>query len=643
MAEHGEHDTPASEDTSNASTPSTSGRRNLLGLRHGPRQDSKVKFSSLSAADDDDDDDAQGQLSQPKRRRSDVPEIRLSRSEDVADHSLRDFRWGGNADAAAAQAQVRASRLHNRLSQTAPRHHVGAKAPQSMTPQAFISPNSSPPTRPVSDWPVKLEDVPLQPIEKDKRPYTIHEDSTDEDESDVESLKARRPASDNYHEAKQLLRTMTGGHLDAVRRTEPRSGTETPAIDKRLHDLEYVPPPTDYRPSPFTLVQKLLTLKESGYTGPRLHEDPSSTAPSKHGSKAVHDGSHSRSGSESREFSATSSGRLTPKRPKWYDREEPNRQNIGSQETLLAAAAAPDASDQIARPAYGRATSSQKMIATAVDMIKHPTNYLHHKSKSSIAADEERVISDVAEIIACRKYLKKLARSLMAVGAPTHRLEEYMKTSARALNIDCDCLYTPGSMLVSINDRLTMSTEVTLVRESGGVDLGKFRDVFDVYKLVIHGKYTAEEGTRDLDETTRQRGRHPLGLRIFAYGIAAVSVGPFAFSARPVDFAPNFILGSTLRLPPARRRHKVRTIRSRVRSPCRRPHRLRFSRPGLHLPQRHPRLVFLGDCPEQHSTHSTRLYSTLRCLGAAEQEPCVRIGANVSTLFSKRLSQSWRK
>jgi uncharacterized membrane protein YjjP (DUF1212 family) len=198
------------------------------------------------------------------------------------------------------------------------------------------------------------------------------------------------------------------------------------------------------------------------------------------------------------------------------------------------------------RPVYHREKSSQSMIATAVDMIKHPTNYFHHKLQSSMLADEERAVLDVAEIIACRKYLKKLARSLMAVGAPSHRLEEYMKTSARALHIDCDFQYSPGSMLVSINDRLTMSTEVTLVRESGGVDLGKFSDVFDVYKLVIHGKYTAEEGTSDLDTIMKKPGRHPLALRIFSYGVAAISVGPFAFSARPVDFAPNFVLGATL-------------------------------------------------------------------------------------------------
>lgn len=172
--------------------------------------------------------------------------------------------------------------------------------------------------------------------------------------------------------------------------------------------------------------------------------------------------------------------------------------------------------------------------------------YFHHKQAHDLQAEEERVINDVAAIIACRKYLKKLARSLMAVGAPSHRLEEYMKTSARALNIDGDFLYLPGSMLVSINDKVTMTTEVTLVRESQFVDLGKFKDVFTVYKCVIHGKYSPEEGLADLDRVMKKRGRHPTWFRILAYGFAAIAVGPFAFSARPMDFAPSFVLGCIL-------------------------------------------------------------------------------------------------
>lgn len=134
----------------------------------------------------------------------------------------------------------------------------------------------------------------------------------------------------------------------------------------------------------------------------------------------------------------------------------------------------------------------------------------------------------------------------MAVGAPSHRLEEYMKTSARALGIDGDFLYLPGSMIVSINDKLTMSTEVTLLRESQNVELGRFKDVFEIYKLVIHGKYTAQEGTEELEVVMKKPPHNKKIWRILAYGIAAVAVGPFAFAARPIDFGPSFILGCTL-------------------------------------------------------------------------------------------------
>jgi uncharacterized membrane protein YjjP (DUF1212 family) len=186
------------------------------------------------------------------------------------------------------------------------------------------------------------------------------------------------------------------------------------------------------------------------------------------------------------------------------------------------------------------------MIATAVDMIKHPGNHFNPKSEQILRAEEERIIHDVAEIIACRKYLKKLARCLMAVGAPSHRLEEYMKTSARSLGIDGDFLYLPGSMIVSINDRVTMSTEVTLVRETQNVDLGKFKDVFSIYKCVIHGKLTSQEGLDELEDIIKSPKRIKTAWQILAFGIAAIAVGPFAFSARPVDFGPSFILGCTL-------------------------------------------------------------------------------------------------
>src|ERR1700712_4731127 len=156
---------------------------------------------------------------------------------------------------------------------------------------------------------------------------------------------------------------------------QPRSGTETPAADKHLHDLDYVPPPKEYRPSPYTLAKrltaKLEALQRTGYTGPNYRDDTGSPPSSNLSPKHHHAKGDSHNGSESHEHSGTSSGRITPsKRPKWYDRSDSEHQSNGSLATLLAqstiasaAAVAPTASNHVPRPAQHRAKSPQSMIA----------------------------------------------------------------------------------------------------------------------------------------------------------------------------------------------------------------------------------------------------------------------------------------
>lgn len=64
----------------------------------------------------------------------------------------------------------------------------------------------------------------------------------------------------------------------------------------------------------------------------------------------------------------------------------------------------------------------------------------------------------------------------MMYGAPTHRIEEAMKSCARTLEIPAQFLYLPGCMIVSFDDLGSQTAEVKLVRTSQGVDLGKLRD-----------------------------------------------------------------------------------------------------------------------------------------------------------------------
>ena len=118
--------------------------------------------------------------------------------------------------------------------------------------------------------------------------------------------------------------------------------------------------------------------------------------------------------------------------------------------------------------------------------------------------------------------------------------------SARVLEIDAQFLYIPGSMIMSFDDPSTHTTEVKLVKTAQGLDLGKLRDVHEVYKDVVHDRIGVEEATQRLKEVLAKPNKHSRWLRIPVYGLAAVCVGPFAFQARLIDLPIAFILGCIL-------------------------------------------------------------------------------------------------
>jgi uncharacterized membrane protein YjjP (DUF1212 family) len=61
-------------------------------------------------------------------------------------------------------------------------------------------------------------------------------------------------------------------------------------------------------------------------------------------------------------------------------------------------------------------------------------------------------------------------------------LTQYL--GARVLEIDGQFLYIPGCMIISFDDASTHTTEVKLVKSVQGVDLGKLKDVHEIYKEV---------------------------------------------------------------------------------------------------------------------------------------------------------------
>lgn len=235
----------------------------------------------------------------------------------------------------------------------------------------------------------------------------------------------------------------------------------------------------------------------------------------------------------------SSSGRQTPRR-KWH--EKPEARSTETLATLVGAStklANPNAKDNKTRPQTSASSTRPN----------HRRKTSGSRILSMIGArapeDEARITIHVADILQRQKYLIKMCRALMLFGAPTHRLEEYLSMAANVLEITCQFLYIPGCMIISFDDVLTHTAEVKIVRTQQGVNLGKLKDIHDIYKEVLHDCIGLDDAVAHLDEIISAKDRFPLWVVILTYGFASAVVACF-FSARLIDLGPIFVMGTAL-------------------------------------------------------------------------------------------------
>lgn len=136
-------------------------------------------------------------------------------------------------------------------------------------------------------------------------------------------------------------------------------------------------------------------------------------------------------------------------------------------------------------------------------------------------------------------------REMMLIGDSLNMIE-YMRMSARVLEIQSQFFYIPTCMVIAFDDDATHTTEIKLVRAPQGIDLGKLKDTHDIYKEVVHDKIGVEEAMPRLDEVMKRENLYGPRFLVLMYGLSSASVAPFAFSARFVDLPIAFLLGMFL-------------------------------------------------------------------------------------------------
>ncbi|KAL1297279.1 hypothetical protein AAFC00_004834 [Neodothiora populina] len=377
-------------------------------------------------------------------------------------------------------------------------------------------------------------DIPLEEI-------AVHSDDEEE---------ATFPKSDALHkEVHRLVQLHTNKashvlhHDQGAESSGHASGAVTPIEDKRNFDM-YVPKPDRYRGG---VLGSLLKLYNDQSGSPRGSRSPNMPR-----------GAHHRLGSS---FSGWDSGATTPAAsPPGSGASTPiggrsarswtspfKHQHGNSSTSSLAHLVSGSLAG--ASPVMGLGEQVSERLRQQQAEKKRPN--MKRRSSSNMFGrhsrprleDEIRITIHIAETIARQRYLLKLCKALMQYGAPTHRLEEYMKMSARVLEIDAQFLYIPGSMIMSFDDQSTHTTEVKLVKVAQGLDLGKLADTHEVYKEVVHDRLGVEEATKRLEEVMKKPNKHNKWALIPVYGLASAAVGPFAFNARAIDLPIAFFLG----------------------------------------------------------------------------------------------------
>lgn len=159
---------------------------------------------------------------------------------------------------------------------------------------------------------------------------------------------------------------------------------------------------------------------------------------------------------------------------------------------------------------------------------------------------EVKITVHIAELLQRQRFILRMCRALMLYGAPTHRLEEYMKMTSRILEIDGQFLYIPGCMIVSFGDATTHTSEMQLVRCVQGVNLSKLQDTHEIYKEVVHDMIGVEEASNRLDEILRSKNLYPPWLCVVFFALGTGAVSPYAFRGRWADIPMCIILGSVV-------------------------------------------------------------------------------------------------
>ncbi|KDQ08284.1 hypothetical protein BOTBODRAFT_118833 [Botryobasidium botryosum FD-172 SS1] len=133
------------------------------------------------------------------------------------------------------------------------------------------------------------------------------------------------------------------------------------------------------------------------------------------------------------------------------------------------------------------------------------------------------------------EYILKLARALMELGAPSHRIEGQLIATARILGVQATFHRFLAKIDVTLEHPDTGISVTKPVHADARLDLGRLVRLHKIYKDVVHDNMGAEEGARKLRKLLDEPPIHgPKAQCALGFACGALICG-LAFGGSPVD------------------------------------------------------------------------------------------------------------
>ncbi|KAF8505618.1 hypothetical protein F5888DRAFT_1650573, partial [Russula emetica] len=150
-------------------------------------------------------------------------------------------------------------------------------------------------------------------------------------------------------------------------------------------------------------------------------------------------------------------------------------------------------------------------------------------------AQKIKIQFNVTSILNRQQFIMKLARCLMAFGAPSHRIESQLIAAARILEVDAEFIHLPNLIIVCFGDPETKTSETHFLRCSGRLALGSLHKVHRIYRRVVHDEMSARRATEELMRILESAPIYGLWTRCFiAFWLSAL-ICPLAFGGSFLD------------------------------------------------------------------------------------------------------------